>query len=93
VQIIEVRGEAESLDAAFDVLVDVSSRVGDASTSSENIETTLGSDWFSKSANLNKSTRKDTLTEHFVADVVLPDEIAQKLLIHSGLIDDLKSED
>lgn len=44
VQIIEIRGEAESLDGAFDVLVDVSSRVGDASTSSEDIEATLGSD-------------------------------------------------
>lgn len=36
-------------------------------------------------------TRGYELTEDFVADVVFPDEVAQELLVHACLIDDLCS--
>lgn len=36
--------------------------------------------------------RDEQLTEDLVTDVVLPDEVAQKLLIHTGLVNNLHHE-
>lgn len=43
VEVIQIRREAEPLDGAFDVLVDVFCRVGKASTSVEHVVAALGS--------------------------------------------------
>lgn len=44
VQIVEIRSETESLNGAFDVLLNVRSRVGDRTIPSDDVEATFRSD-------------------------------------------------
>lgn len=40
-QVVKIRGKAQSFDGAFDVLLNVRGRIGDRTTPSEDIETTF----------------------------------------------------
>ena len=42
-QIVQVGGEPQSLDGAFDVFLDVRGRVGDGTTSGKDVEAAFGS--------------------------------------------------
>lgn len=87
-QIVQVRGEAQSFDSTVDILLDVRSRVGDCATSSKHVKATLGGNW-----ELHVSTIDGLLlgvaklTEDLVTDIVLPDEVTKKLLVNSSLVD------
>lgn len=89
VEVVKIRCKAEAFNSAFDVLFNVGGRVGD-SAAAEDIETTLGGDWRNGESKLKKGClRTRPLTEDLVADIVLPDEFAEKLLVYTGLVYDL----
>jgi hypothetical protein len=47
VQVVQIRGEPEPLNGAFDVLIDMLRRVGDASAATiEDLESTLGGNFY-----------------------------------------------
>lgn len=85
-KVVEVGGEAKSLNGSLDVLLNVGRRVGH-STLSKHIETALRSDWKELvSIWVHKSLG---LTENLVANVVFPNELSKELLVYTCLVDHL----
>lgn len=89
-EIVQVRSEAKSLNRAFDVLLDVRGRVGDHSLTPKGDKATFRGNYCKRLIPYtNENTKCMQLTENLVTNVVLPDEVAKELLIHTGLVDHL----
>lgn len=87
-QIVQIGRKPESLNGSFDVLLDMRGGVGDGDIPSNDVETTLGGNYQRRQLVSNKClVMARGPTENLVADVVLPDEVSQKLFIHTGLVD------
>jgi hypothetical protein len=94
VEIIQVGRKSESFNRALDVFLDMRGGVGDSSSlTSEGDDATFRGNYSKLSAfNLFQYNTWDEclkLTENLIANIVLPDKITKKLLIHTSLIDNL----
>lgn len=91
-EIVEVGSKPEPLNSTIDVLLNVGSRVCDRAIPSNDIETTLRGNcqrWLVKVPMAIRRAQQPT--ENFVAHVMFSDEISQKFLVDTGLVDDLYS--
>lgn len=89
-QVVQIWSKTESLDGALDIFFDVRWRIGDAPISTIHaIETAFRSDCLNQNHVGMRREVELKLTEDFVADVVLPDELTQQLLVDSSSIYDL----
>lgn len=89
-EIVQVRSEAESLNRAFNVLLDVRGRVGDYSLTPKRDNATFRGNYCKRLISCtNENTMCMQLTEDLVTNVVLPDKVSKELLIHTSLVDHL----
>jgi hypothetical protein len=84
-EIVEVRGRAKTLDGSFDIRFDMACRICYAPIP-EAVESTFRSDYYFVSWRSNVRDMTGKLTEDFVADAMLLEEVTQQLFVHSRLV-------
>lgn len=89
-EVVKIRGRAQALYCSLDVLLDMSGRVGDFEPLGKKIDTTLGSNCLSASAQFRLyQSNPHSHTEELVADVVFLKKIPEQLLVYTSVVDNL----
>jgi hypothetical protein len=80
VEVVEIRSKPQPVNGPFDVFFDMSSRVGHSSLRAEDVESTFGRHCNDRSGAMMRVIAVRglyVLTEEFVTDIVLLDEIPE----------------
>jgi hypothetical protein len=89
-EIIQIRCEAQSFDCALNVVLNVRGRIVDCSVL-ENSNATFRRHCYMLAELVHQSLLEVGLTKDLIADVMLPDKVAQNLLIHTVAVGDLEN--